>query len=105
LPAVVSAKVECLSIALDMESGRFVHGHPADGVFGHGFCCCHGYESLFLLLVSSFDLIAIITVLGDICTAPSAGLTGTPYQTLSVHSHAPSILGPEPSGPIGSETT
>jgi hypothetical protein len=37
LPTLVAAKVERLSIAFGVESGRFVHGHSADGVFGHGF--------------------------------------------------------------------
>jgi len=36
LPTVVAAKVKRLSIAFGMESGGFVHGHSADGVFGHG---------------------------------------------------------------------
>ena len=33
LPAVIAAKVKCLSIALRVESRGFVHGHAADGVF------------------------------------------------------------------------
>jgi hypothetical protein len=37
LPTVVAAKVERLSIAFDVEGVRFIHGHSADGVFGHGF--------------------------------------------------------------------
>ena len=38
LPTVVAAKVKRLSIAFGVESRGFVHGHSADGVFGHGFC-------------------------------------------------------------------
>lgn len=37
LPAVFAAKIECLSIALNVERGRFVHRHSANGVFGHIF--------------------------------------------------------------------
>jgi hypothetical protein len=37
LTTVVTAKIERLSIAFGVESGCFVHGHSADGVFGHGF--------------------------------------------------------------------
>jgi hypothetical protein len=37
LPAVIAAEVERLSIAFDVESGCFIHGHPANRVFGHGF--------------------------------------------------------------------
>jgi hypothetical protein len=31
LPAVIAAKVERLPLAFDVESGRFVYGHTADG--------------------------------------------------------------------------
>ena len=37
LPAVLAAKVKCLSLALGMERRRFIHRHSADWVFGHGF--------------------------------------------------------------------
>jgi hypothetical protein len=37
LPAVIAAEVERLSIAFDVESGCFIHSHPANGVFGHDF--------------------------------------------------------------------
>jgi hypothetical protein len=37
LPTVVAAKVERFPIAVGVESGRFVHGHSADGVLGCGF--------------------------------------------------------------------
>jgi hypothetical protein len=42
LPTVVAAKVERLSSAVGVESGCFVNGHSADGVFGHGFRFFHG---------------------------------------------------------------
>src|SRR5271170_1305849 len=35
LSAAVGAKVVRLAIALTVDGGRFVHGHSADGVFGH----------------------------------------------------------------------
>jgi hypothetical protein len=41
LPTVVAAEVELLSIAFGVESGCFVNGHPADGVFGHGIRFIH----------------------------------------------------------------
>ncbi len=37
LPAVLTAKVERLTVAFSVERRRFVHYHSADGVFGHGF--------------------------------------------------------------------
>jgi hypothetical protein len=37
LPAMVTAKVERLSIAFGVESRCFIHGHSANGVFGHRF--------------------------------------------------------------------
>jgi hypothetical protein len=45
LPAVVAAKVKRLAIAFGLESGCFVHGHSADGVFGFGFRFVHGQIS------------------------------------------------------------
>jgi hypothetical protein len=42
LPTVVAAKVERLSITFGVESGCFVHGHSADGIFGCGFRFFHG---------------------------------------------------------------
>jgi hypothetical protein len=53
LPAVVAAKVERLPIAFGVESGSFVHGHSADGVFGLGFRFIHGHVS-FLVVVTMF---------------------------------------------------
>jgi hypothetical protein len=53
LPAGLAAKVERLSIAFGVESGGFVHGHSADGVFGHGFRFIHGHVS-FLVVVTVF---------------------------------------------------
>jgi hypothetical protein len=37
LAAKVAAKVRNLAIAFGVESGFFIHGHAADGVFGPGF--------------------------------------------------------------------
>jgi hypothetical protein len=54
LPAVVAAKVERLSIAFGVESGCFVHGHPADGIFGHGFRFIHGHVSFLVNVVTIF---------------------------------------------------
>ncbi len=48
LPAAVAAKVERLSIAFGVERGRFVHGHAADRIFGHGFRFIHGVVSFFV---------------------------------------------------------
>jgi hypothetical protein len=55
LPTVVAAKVERLSIAFGVESGGFVHGHSADGVFGHGFRFFHGHAPFLVVIVLSFD--------------------------------------------------
>jgi hypothetical protein len=52
LPTVVAAKVERLSIAFGVESGCFVHGHAADGVFGLGFRLFHGHTP-FLVVAHS----------------------------------------------------
>ena len=52
LPTVVAAKVERLSIAFGVESGRFIHGHSADGVFGHGFRLFHGHVSFFVVVIA-----------------------------------------------------
>jgi hypothetical protein len=54
LPAVVAAKVERLSLAFGVESGRFVHGHSADGIFGHGFRFVHSHVSFFVVVVTIF---------------------------------------------------
>jgi hypothetical protein len=53
-PTVVAAKVERLSLAFGVESGRFVHGHSADRVFGHGFRFFHGHVSFFVVVVAIF---------------------------------------------------
>jgi hypothetical protein len=53
LPAMVAAKVERLSIAFDVESGCFVHGHSANGVFGHGLRFFHGHVP-FSVVVTFF---------------------------------------------------
>jgi hypothetical protein len=34
-PAVLAAKIKCLAVAFGVKRRRFVHGHSADGVFGH----------------------------------------------------------------------
>jgi hypothetical protein len=44
LPTVVTAKVKRLSIVFGVKSGGFVHGHSADGVFGHGFGFFHFFS-------------------------------------------------------------
>jgi hypothetical protein len=54
LPTVVAAKVECLSIALSVQGGGLVHGHAADGVFGHGFRFFHGHVSFLVVVVTIF---------------------------------------------------
>jgi hypothetical protein len=54
LPAVVAAKVERLSVAFAVESGCFVHGHSAEGVFGHGFRFFHGHVPSLVVVVTVF---------------------------------------------------
>src|SRR5680860_95123 len=54
LPTVVAAKVERLSIAFGVESGCFVHGHSADGIFGHGFQFVHDHVSFLVVVVRIF---------------------------------------------------
>lgn len=49
LPTMVAAEIKRLSIAFGMESGGFVHGHPADGVFGYGFRFIHNLAHSWLL--------------------------------------------------------
>jgi hypothetical protein len=51
---MVAAKVERLSIAFGVESGCFVHGHSADGVFGHGFRFSHGHVPFLVVVVTVF---------------------------------------------------
>jgi hypothetical protein len=51
---VVAAKVDRLSLAFGVESGRFVHGHAADGIFGHGFRFFHGHVSFLVVVVTVF---------------------------------------------------
>ena len=53
-PTVVAAKVERLSIAFGVKSGCFVHGHSADGIFGHGFRFFHGHVSFLVVVVRIF---------------------------------------------------
>jgi len=50
LPAVVTAKVERLSIAFGVDRGGCVHGHAADGVFGYGFRFIHGHVPLLMVV-------------------------------------------------------
>jgi hypothetical protein len=54
LPAAVAAKVVRLAIAFGVESGGFIHGHSADGVFGHGFRFIHGHASFLVVVVTVF---------------------------------------------------
>jgi len=108
LPAVVAAEVERLAIAFGVECGGFVHGHSADRVFGHGFRFVHdqvpfvvGVVCLFIPVLRCFllnrdlvpvllrpghflslrsrALMATITVLADISTAPRAGVSSKPH--------------------------
>ena len=51
LPTVVAAKVERFSLAFGVESGGVVHGHSADGVFGHGFRVSHGPVPFLVVVV------------------------------------------------------
>jgi len=63
LPTVVAAKVERLSIAFDAESGCFVHGHSADGIFGNGFRFFHAHVPfLVVVTVSRFRLFLVSIV-------------------------------------------
>ena len=55
LPAVVTAKVECLSIAFSVERGGFVHGHAADGVFGVNSCFGHFFPFLIVVVCRQRD--------------------------------------------------
>ena len=41
LAAMFAAKIECLSIAVGVDRGGLVNGHPTDGIFGSGFCSVH----------------------------------------------------------------
>jgi hypothetical protein len=52
LPTVVAAKVERLSSAFGVESRGFVHGHSADGVFGHGFRFFHCFVSFLVVVIA-----------------------------------------------------
>ena len=52
LPAVIAAKVERLFIAVGLESRGFVHGHSADGAFGHGFRFFHGFVSFLVVVIA-----------------------------------------------------
>lgn len=53
-PAGLAAEIECLPIALGVESGGFVHVHAADGV-GRGVRCLHGGSS-FAVDVAAVDV-------------------------------------------------
>ena len=62
LPTVVAAKVEGLSITFGAESRCFVHGHSADGVFGHGLRFFHGHVSFLFFhcpLIPVFTLFRV----------------------------------------------
>ncbi len=52
LSAVVAAKVERLAIALGVDRGGVVHGHSADGVFGHGFRFIPGVASFLVVVLT-----------------------------------------------------
>ncbi len=51
LPTLVAAKVEGLSITFGVKSSCFVHGHPADGILGHGFRFFHGHAPFLVVLL------------------------------------------------------
>ena len=51
LPTLVAAKVEGLSITFSVKSSCFVHGHPADGILGHGFRFFHGHAPFLVVLL------------------------------------------------------
>jgi hypothetical protein len=51
LPTLVAAKVKGLAITFSVESRCFVHGHPADGVLGHGFRFFHGHAPFLIVLL------------------------------------------------------
>jgi hypothetical protein len=53
-PTGVTAKVERLSISFDVESCCFVHGHSADGVFGHRFRFFQGDVRFLVVVVTVF---------------------------------------------------
>src|SRR5208282_796687 len=40
LPAMFAAKIECLSVALGAQRGRFIHHHAANGVGCHRRTTC-----------------------------------------------------------------
>jgi hypothetical protein len=61
--AVFSAEIKRLSIAFGVDSGCFIHGHSADGVFGRGFHGIHGLASFHL---RTCTLMTTVTVLVDI---------------------------------------
>ena len=73
LPAVVAAKVERLSIAFGVESGGFVHGHSADGIFGHGFRFFHGCAS-FLCWSWPWGFAPLAGGAGDADAPPGGGV-------------------------------
>src|ERR1017187_9677791 len=52
LATVVAAKVERLPIAFGVDGACFIHGHAADGVFGHGFRLFHGHLPFFVVVVT-----------------------------------------------------
>ena len=54
-PTMFAAKIKCLSVAVGVDRGGFVNGHPTDGIFGSGYCIVHD-DLVFLgcLLFSRF---------------------------------------------------
>ncbi len=105
---MVTAEVDCLTMLFGVDRVCFVHGHSTDRVLGRNFRFLHGHEPQLVLLLSlerglhstvsqsefvvpilyqnnhflsfkSRALMATITVLADINTAPRAGLRSTPH--------------------------
>jgi hypothetical protein len=54
LPTMVAAKVERFAISFNVKSCCFVHGHSADGVFGHGFWFIHGHSPFLVDVIIVF---------------------------------------------------
>jgi hypothetical protein len=61
LPTAIAAKVERFSTAFSVESGCFVHGHPADGVFRHRFLFYHGHDPFIVVVVILFPRFHVVS--------------------------------------------
>ena len=79
LPAMVAAKIECLSVAFSVQGGSFVHAHAADRVFGVISRFGHsGFLSWCCLCAPIFAvrLSAHMPFIGAIAAAGAAGAGG-----------------------------